>query len=124
MFNRPTRAKSLIFVAKLLDAEGFSDFTAAQVRRWWKKNRMKTSQAFRINRVKKAFQDMVKEKLNERDRLVLGRFIAMQQKMSFDAGLTAGFMATLYDPDGDAAACLRMMESQPPYSGGIVGEPR
>lgn len=87
---------SLTPLAKILDAEGFSEFAANQVKRYWNKNMMTARLAGRAENTKKAFSEMVKQKLDERDKIVLGKFLQLFARMHFDTGVRLGLMAFLY----------------------------
>lgn len=88
MAKRPLN--SAIVIAKLLDCEGFSDYTANQVERYWKRNEVKTDRQKRqVERLEQAFSEWTKDMPADK-RLLLGKFIAMHQKMGFDTGVRIG----------------------------------
>jgi hypothetical protein len=86
---------SSVAIARLLDSEGFSDHVGAMVERYWKRNIMQARKAARIERAERAFSEQIISKLTDADRIVLGKWVGLQKKMSFDAGLRIG-LATLF----------------------------
>lgn len=94
--RKRSNAQSAICVARLLNTEGFTEYTAGEVKRYALRSNATTRQRQRYSQVKKAFADMVKEKLNERDKIVMGKFINMLSKMQFDTGIRIGITAFLY----------------------------
>ena len=84
------RLKSAIVIAKLLDCEGFTDYTANQVERYWKQNANLTDRQRRsLARVERALSELAKG-LSEGDRRVLGKFVGLHKKMAFETGLRMG----------------------------------
>lgn len=88
--------KSAAVVAQLLSTEGFSEYTANQVKRYWMASVMDPRRYRRVKNIQKAFSKLVAEKLDEGDRLVLGKFISLLEKMGFDTGLRIGLTAFLH----------------------------
>lgn len=88
--------KSAVAIAQLLDCEGFSDHTANQVKRYWMASVCKRHEKMRIARKRKAFQEMAKAKLTDGDRIILGKWISVIMKQSFDTGLRMGLTASLH----------------------------
>lgn len=88
--------QSAVVVAQLLSTEGFTDYTANQVKRYWMASVMDRRRRGRVENIKRAFSKLVAEKLDEGDRLVLGRFVALMEKMGFDTGLRIGLTAFLH----------------------------
>jgi hypothetical protein len=95
MPRRPTN--SAVAIAKLLSAEGFTDELVSAVKRWWKRSRMSVDGRRRIARHRKAFSDMVRAKLDERDKIVLGKAMGILARMNFDAGLTIGLQCLVQE---------------------------
>src|SRR5215467_4037518 len=84
---------SAIIVARLLGTEGFTDHTAAQVERYWKRRSGLTQRQKRqIAALEKELGEMAC-KMTAAERMVLGRFIGLRCKMSFDVGLKIGMTA-------------------------------
>lgn len=92
----PDPIKSAVVIAQLLDCEGFSDHTANAVKRYWWRNCCKPHAQARLAKVRRAFSEMVKAKLSDTDRIVLGRMIGLLSKMQFDTGLRVGLTAFLH----------------------------
>lgn len=87
--------RTLHAVASLLGGGGWNDEVSNTIRRWWRRNRMTEHRKKRLERGQRAFQAMVTEKLDDRDRLVLGRYIGLLVRQHFDAGLTMGLLTRL-----------------------------
>jgi hypothetical protein len=68
--------------------------------------------AGRLDKNKRAFSAMVEEKLNERDRIVLGHFIGLLCKEHFDAGLTTGLMCRLTEQEQEPLSEDRQAKPQ------------
>lgn len=82
--------RSAVVVAKLLDTEGFTDYTANQAERWWKENRVKTQRQVRqVASVERAIAAWAQELPTEK-RLLLGKFVGMKCKQGFECGLAIG----------------------------------
>lgn len=99
--------KSAAVVAQILSAEGFSEYLANEVKRYWMKQICNPRAIARARHKKTAFSELVKEKLNEGDRVILGKFISLVEKMAFDTGIRVGLAAFMYgarvaDADIDA----------------------
>lgn len=97
-----------VVIAKLLDCEGFSDFTANQIKRYWLKNCQNPRLAPRVAKIRRAFAEMVRAKLSDADRLILGRMMAVHARQNFDTGLRIGLTAFLngarIDDEADSPA--------------------
>ena len=77
-------------IVKLLGSEGFSDFTKNEVDRYWKQRSGLTKrQKNQIVKLKKELSGIMKN-LSKADCLVVGKFIGLKQKISFDVGLKIG----------------------------------
>lgn len=82
--------RSAIVIAQLLGTEGFTDFVANMVEKYWKHRSGLT------DRQREQIADLEHEMgrimapLSPGDRLVIGKFIGLHKKMSFDTGLKIG----------------------------------
>lgn len=85
--------KSSVVIAKLLCSEGFTDHLGNQIEKYWKASIMRNQARRRIARLEKEFSEVITGKLDMKERLLLGRFIALHKRMSFDAGLRIGLQA-------------------------------
>lgn len=95
--GRPrSECKSAICVARLLNAEGFSQHVANEVKRYALRSIATIGQKRRFAKVVKGIREVVMPKLNEADKALLGKFISSQKKMSFETGLRIGLTAFLY----------------------------
>ncbi len=91
----PDAIRSSVVIARLLDSEGFTDHTANQIERYWKKvARLSPRQQRQILRLEKEIASMAAG-LTEGQRLAMGRFIGLHKKMSFETGLRIGLTAYL-----------------------------
>lgn len=82
-----------MIIARLLATEGFTDHTANQVERYWKeRSGLNGRQRRQIKQLETEWSEIAK-KLSAAERLVIGRFIGLHKKMSFDAGLKIGLQA-------------------------------
>ena len=91
--SRKRPLNSAVVIAQLLDCEGFTSHTAQQVKRYWMRNAGLTKrQQHQIVGLKCKLSELC-GKLDEGDKLVLGRFIGLQKKLSFDTGLRIGLTA-------------------------------
>ena len=92
MSKRPQRRRmnSAVVIAKLLDTEGFTDYTANRCEQWWRKNRVKTEgQHHRIDKLEKSFSELA-GKLTQSEKYLLGKFIGLRMKQSFETGIAIG----------------------------------
>lgn len=87
--------KSTVIIAKLLGSSGYDEFAVGCVKKYWRRNCEQPRAKARNAKKKRAFSALVKEKLNDSDRIVLGQFLSMFAKMNFDAGLRIGLTTTL-----------------------------
>ena len=84
---------SAVVIAKLLSVEGFTDHTANQVERYWKRNSgLNKRQKSKLKRLDVELSEVMR-KLTEGEKMVVGRFIGLHKKMSFDTGLKIGIQA-------------------------------
>lgn len=82
--------KSAIVIAKLLDCEGFTDYTANQIENYFRHRGGLTDRQKRlIERLERAIAEWCKD-LPEEKRLLLGKFVGLHKKMAFDTGLRMG----------------------------------
>lgn len=107
------RNVNAVAVAKLLGTEGFSPHVAGLVRLYCLRNTSTPEQRRRFFRTKKAWSEIVKEKLTDGDRMVLGKFIGCLQAMAFDTGLRVGLTAFLHGCIVTPAEAERMGDMEP-----------
>lgn len=88
--------RSAVCIARVLKAEGFTPFMANEMKKYALKSLATPRQRERWKRIKKAFGLMVADRLDEADKVVLGKFIGTLQKMSFESGLRIGLAALLF----------------------------
>ena len=97
--NQPHRLRSSVVIAKLLDSEGFTDYVANQIEQYWRHNAGLTErQQQQIVRLEKSLSDFMRDK-TEGEKQVIGRFIGLHKKMSFDTGLRIGLTAFAVSTD-------------------------
>lgn len=92
--------RSSVVIAKLLGSEGFSDHVANMVEKYWLRTILRGRGKAR--NLEKAFSEQVVPKLNDGDKLILGKFISLHKKMSFDVGIRIGL--TAFSQKGDFVA--------------------
>lgn len=86
--------KSAIKIAQLLDCEGFTDHTANELERYWKTvTRLTQRQRSQLARLETAITEWCHD-MPEEKRLLMGRFIGLHKKMSFEVGLRMGLAST------------------------------
>jgi len=108
-------AKSLTLICRLLSAEGFTDYTANQVERYWRHcSGLTEHQRKSIAKLEKELSKLCAD-MDEGQKLVLGRFIGLQKKVSFDTGLRIG-LAMLANATG------KDMSKAPPSAGWMYGD--
>jgi hypothetical protein len=90
------RASSAIVIAKLLSTEGFTSHTSECVKSYALRNGT-PNQRRRWEKIRRAFSAMVKEKLDDGDKIIMGRFIAVLSHIHFDTGLRIGLTAFALD---------------------------
>ena len=85
-----SKYNSAVVIARLLSTEGFTDRLANAVEKYWLKNTgLSKRQQHQIKRLDVELSKMAAD-LSEGEKRVLGRFIALHKKMSFDTGLRIG----------------------------------
>lgn len=90
-------SKSLSSIARLLGAEGFSDFTKNEVIKYWKNRSGLTERQLKhIESRKKAFSAIM-AKLDDSERLIVGKYIGFLEKACFETGLKLGLMTSIVD---------------------------
>jgi hypothetical protein len=80
--------KSSVVIAKLLGSEGFSEHVQNMVEKYWMRNVCRGGRR-KYRNLDKEITEMCK-KLTDAEKLILGRFISLHKKMSFDTGLRIG----------------------------------
>jgi hypothetical protein len=85
-----TKIRSAVVIAKLLGTEGFTDYVANQVEQYFRRRSGLTQR--QKNSIKKLDAEVARicENMPIGDRKVLGSFIGLHKKMSFDTGLKIG----------------------------------
>ncbi len=91
--------RSSVHIARLLDGEGYTEEIVARVERWQRrqvKDAVQTQQRFEQAKAKagKVFSEM-----SQGDKKTIGRFIAMHDRMSFEAGIKVGLTTAFYGDD-------------------------
>ena len=88
-----SKINSAVVIAKLLATEGFTDFVANEVEKYWrKKSGLTDRQQKSLQLLDIEFTDIMKS-LTKAQCLVVGKFIGLHKKMSFDTGLKIGLQA-------------------------------
>ena len=85
--------KSSVVIAKLLCSEGFTDHLGNEIEKYWKTSVMRGQARRKIAKLEKEFSEMIQAKMDMKEKLLLGRFIALHKRMSFDTGLRIGLQA-------------------------------
>lgn len=85
--------KSSVVIAKLLCSEGFTDKLGNQIEKYWKTSIMHRNRGKKIAKMEREFSELIQSKMSIQEKLLLGKFIALHKRMSFDAGLRIGLMA-------------------------------
>lgn len=91
MSNRTVNSAAV--VANLLSTEGFTPFLANKVKQYWTSQICNPRAYKRMRHKKQAFSDLVKKKLDAGDRVILGKFVSLVEKMAFDTGIRIGIAA-------------------------------
>jgi hypothetical protein len=87
---------SACVIAKLLATEGFTDFLANGIEQYWrKKSGLTDRQKKQIARLDNEVARIMAAS-TEGDRQIMGRFIGLHKKMSFDTGLRIGLMTLVF----------------------------
>lgn len=91
--------RSSVHIARLLDGEGYTEEIVARVERW-QRHQVKTAarRQKRFENTRIAASDSF-AKLSRADRIIVGRFIAMKDRMAFEAGLKIGLTTAFYGDD-------------------------
>jgi hypothetical protein len=90
-------SNSLNAVFRLLDTEGFSEYSAGHILRYNRKQaKAREQQMARFERNKKRLSEVMRQ-LSAADRLVVGKFFSAKEAMAFDAGLRIGLSARCCD---------------------------
>lgn len=93
MSGKKKPLRSAVVIAKHLSTEGFNDHVAGMVEKYWKQScGLSDRQRRQIAKLEKELTRVCGE-MPAGDRLVLGRFIGLHKKMSFDTGLRIGIQA-------------------------------
>ncbi len=94
MQEHKNQLRSSVIIARLLDSEGFTDFTANQVERYWRRNigGLTSRQKNKLKKIDGEVSELMKDK-TAAERMLIGRFIGLHKKMSFDVGLRIGITA-------------------------------
>ena len=80
--------RSTVAIARLLNSEGFSDHVANCVEKFWLRSVHRKPRKYR--NLDKSFGEHVASKLDDGQKLILGKFIAEHKAMSFQTGLRIG----------------------------------
>lgn len=85
---------SAVVIGRLLCAEGFTDRLAHMIEKYWKTSVMHGGRRTlsRMERMDSEISELCKN-MTEAQKLLLGRFIGLHKRMSFDAGLRIGLAA-------------------------------
>ena len=86
------KMKSSVVIARLLGSEGFSDHVANMVERYWMKNICRPGGRKKYRKFEKEITVMC-SKLTDAEKMILGKFISVHKRMSFDTGLSIGLSA-------------------------------
>lgn len=89
--SKPSHAiNSSVVIAKALSSDGFTDHIAGCVEKYWKQNSGLTDRQKRsIAKLREEITRMTST-MSVGDKLILGKFIGLHKKMSFDVGLRIG----------------------------------
>ena len=99
--NKPINSACVI--AELLAAQGFTDYLANRIENYWKRNAGLTErQLERFKRLDAELSRIMKG-LSEGDRGIVGKFISLHKRMSFDTGLRIGIQAFAVKQDKEIA---------------------
>lgn len=89
-------ANSAVIIARILGVEGYSNHVHNEVKRWWKHRVMDPRETFRLERIEAEFSEFMRD-ASESDRLLVGKFIQLRSRQSFDAGFRVGFQALVFE---------------------------
>lgn len=88
--RRKRKIKSAVAICRLLSTEGFTDHTANEVERYWRESSGLTGRQKRqIEKLERELTELCFP-MSVGQRMVLGRFIGLHKKMSFETGLRIG----------------------------------
>lgn len=86
--------RSAVVIARMLGVEGYDAHTHNAVAAYWKREVMNPERTKGVAKTEAKFHKLVEElDLNEKERMVLGRFISLRSQMAFDSGLRIGITA-------------------------------
>lgn len=92
MKDENNTTKSLSKIAKILGAEGFNPYLSNKIKQYWqRKSGLSQRQQANVKRLQTELT-RIASTLSEGDRLILGKFIGLRAKQSFDVGLKTGLM--------------------------------
>lgn len=102
---KPVRSAAVI--ARAMHAQGFSDAVGNMVEKYWMRNICNPRGRKRIRKLDAEVHAMCK-KLTDAERLILGKFISLHKRMSFDTGLRIGLTAFAHKTDKE----YQMLQSE------------
>lgn len=88
-------------IAKIIGAEGFTDFAANEVKRYWRRRVITPDGRKRVGKIRRAFGE-VAARLPAGDQLILGKYISILCKEQFETGLRLGLMTLVADLSEEA----------------------
>ena len=81
----------------LLGVSGFTAYSAGQIKKYWyHKSGLTKRQQQHVGELKEQFSESLKQ-LSKPERLVVGKYIGLLQKVSFDTGLRMGLTTFLQE---------------------------
>lgn len=97
--KKPPRWRSLAPIAEFLDCEGFTEYLAQRILNWCR-SQLGEGWATAYD-TKKAAMGAAMKGLTDEQKMAIGKFIAIQHEMGFQAGLRLGLMSyvTLNETD-------------------------
>lgn len=101
--------KSAAVIARALHAQGFSDAVGNMVEKYWMHNICNPRGKKRVRKLDREIHEMCK-KLTDAEKLILGKFISLHKRMSFDTGLRMGIVAFARKTDKE----FQMVEMESP----------
>ncbi len=87
--------RSLVPIARILGADGFTDHVANLITKYWKTKSGLSHRQFRNIRELNDAISKLTANMSKPEKLALGKFIGLHKKMSFDVGLKTGLMTFL-----------------------------
>ena len=118
--SRRPRPKSLRVIAQMLGAEGFNENLARTVEYYALRRGNLTDRQVRQFAQLRAALSGVMQKLDVAERMIVGKFIHYQAKVSFDTGLKLGLISHV----AKAAVECEMPEKTQDSSGANGGAPK